>query len=439
MPHNLIKKIMNNVFYDIYGTSKIIRNMYFVGFISLFFYSLTKIPFTDVSKIFEVIFVVSGYAVFICSTPLFYKNKYLILLIAALGVQLFPWLSYILEWHSMAMGTPSFDRLTKLFFFVAIAVLLQGKLTNVFGFWLVCVFGFFAVVLTKVDVWGLGFNGERVDFGIRNAQHTAMFFGCTLLASICFASRVWTLTRYKLFSRLLWATILLISIAGVLFTQTRAIFLALFLAFMIVMVVVFFILKPQVKTIFTFVSAIAIVSGCIYYSASSYIESRYQQEESVITSIINGEWDNVPYTSVGIRFNTWKVAVDKIMERPLFGFGHRARSEVIKQSTILPDSVKQEFGHLHNYPLEILLSYGLCGVVFFAIFYFIVLRDVYLSWLNRRLPTDIAVFCFAFFVFFFIINFFESYLSFWTGVFVFNIIVGGVVSLCWRSKNFSFD
>jgi len=59
-------------------------------------------------------------------------------------------------------------------------------------------------------------------------------------------------------------------------------------------------------------------------------------------------------------------------------------------------------------------------------------RATWLAWRGGAMPGDMALFACGFFVYWIIVNQFESYLSFTTGVTVHNLIVGGLVTHYWR-------
>lgn len=142
--------------------------------------------------------------------------------------------------------------------------------------------------------------------------------------------------------------------------------------------------------------------------------------------------EDVPYTSIGIRINTWQAGVDWGLERPWVGWGSEARSLVIQETAWLPPFVKQHFGHLHNFLLEVWVAYGLLGVAVILALSGWVGWATFASWRGGVLPGDMALFGLAFFVYWAVVNQFESYNSFWTGVFVHNVIVGGLVTHYWR-------
>ncbi|MFM4721304.1 O-antigen ligase family protein [Aeromonas bivalvium] len=408
-----------------------------LGVACLLTYALCRIWFGGVGKAMEVGFLAMTLLLMLTSHRRMALDTYFKFVLLAVLVQLIPWCLGMLAPTVISSPNPHLDRLTKIFFFFATAILLAGRLRNVFWLWGIAALGLlFAVLGSSADwlLWQQGMAGLRVDFGIRNAQHVAMYFGTLMLGCLCFSQR-WLAAGPRLWWRLpLWLGTLAVAALGIMVTQTRAIFLAIFLALLLALVFWIWLKRPRCWLLGLLLAATALLCVTLGERGIAHVEQRYEQEAPVIQQLLRGDWGDIPYTSVGIRANTWKVAAEKIMERPWFGWGSQARSRVIAHSDALPDWVKQQFGHLHNYFLEVQLSYGLAGTLLLVALAGAIGRDCWLTWRAGLMPTDVLVFGFCFFVFWVIVNNFESYMSFGTGTFVFNIIVGGLVTLCWRRR-----
>lgn len=90
----------------------------------------------------------------------------------------------------------------------------------------------------------------------------------------------------------------------------------------------------------------------------------------------------------------------------------------------LPDRARQ-YGHLHNTTLQVLVAYGVLGLSVMIVLGAWVGLGTWKAWWAGGMPSDIAVFGIGLFIFFVLANQFESYLSFWTGSFIFNLVMGG--------------
>lgn len=165
------------------------------------------------------------------------------------------------------------------------------------------------------------------------------------------------------------------------------------------------------------------------------LAQRLAAESHVIAEVLQGNLDDVPYTSVGIRIHSWVAALEWIAERPLVGWGGEARGLVMDHTPWLPTFVKDNFGHLHNFFLEVWVAYGLVGLGVMAALAAWVGRATWKAWRGGAMPNDIALFGATFFVYWVIVNQFESYNSFWTGVYVHNLVAGGLVTHYWAYRH----
>src|SRR5699024_5039042 len=129
------------------------------------------------------------------------------------------------------------------------------------------------------------------------------------------------------------------------------------------------------------------------------ITQRLAAESDVIERIVEWRFDEIPYTSVGNRINTWRAGMDWIAKRPLVGWGGEGRNLAIKHTQWVPDHVKEEYGHLHNYFLELWVAYGLLGVAVMLALAVWVGQGCWRSWRAGVLPGDIALFGAAFFIY----------------------------------------
>lgn len=409
------------------------RFVYQIGMVFILFYVLTRLTIPSVSKVLEIGIVLLGVFLILTSRCASQCKCFFYLFALSLVVQIIPWISSFFIVMPAVDGFPSLDRLAKLFLFIPMAFILSRNNKSTYYLWSCALIGFLCATLMQKDDWVLGLSGERVDFGIRNAQHTALYFGMSLLGLIFFCGRIFHYFKNKAVVVFLLMVWLAFSIFGIYITQTRAIFLSLLITAAIVgfWYILFANSKFSKKNIFT-VSILVMIP--FFMIAKNIMVSRTESEMQVVKSIYHGDIKNIEYSSIGIRVNTWLEAINKIEERPILGWGQSARSWVIQQSRVLPEWVKKDFGHLHNYPLEIQLSYGLFGTVWLLLLWLTLAGYCYRLWQRNEMPKDMFYFSISFLTYFFIVNLFESYLSFWTGVYLFNIVCAGLVSNSLRCK-----
>ncbi|UYG01946.1 O-antigen ligase family protein [Halomonas sp. LR3S48] len=358
------------------------------------------------------------------------------LLLAVVVVQLISWSAGYLNHPEWVPDNPRLDRLAKWFLFIGLAWWLWGSTRATLLVWSLGLAGLLgAVFLLEGSLlqWQLGLQGVRAEFPIRNSQHDAMLFGTGLIGLVCFAGRCWRGDGALVWGRrLLWSLALLVCLAGIVITQTRAVWLAVLVVMVLLPALVWWGSRKSSHRSWwgLAIMALVILAGAI--ALHEPVTKRLTNEEHIIAQAMEGDWKSIPYSSIGNRLLTWRAAVEWIAERPLVGWGEEGRSLVIEHTDWLPDKTKELYGHLHNTLLEILVSYGLLGLsVVLALIAWIGL-GTWRAWRADVMPGDMALFGAGFFVFYAIVSQFESYGSFWTGAYVQNLIAGGLVTHIWR-------
>ncbi|RXE48159.1 O-antigen ligase family protein [Chromohalobacter israelensis] len=364
------------------------------------------------------------------------------LLLAAIGVQVLSWVLGYFHHPDWVSSNPEVDRLAKLFIFIGIAWWLGGSTRWALALWGAGVIGYVIAAFVQgggLQEWLTGVNGQRVDFGIRNAQHSAMLFGACLLGLVAFSCRVFDYSgRGRTMLRVGWAVLTIACGIGVLIGQTRAVWLASCIAItMTIGIRLAWLAKTHgarhvLRSFLIIACALTVVGIGAVYTFKDSLHSRLGPEAVVIEKLARGDFYDLPYTSIGTRVNTWVAAGEWIAERPLVGWGGEGRGLVTDHTEWLPDNIKERFGHLHNFFLEVWVAYGVLGLGVIAALAFWIGRGTWLAWRAGVMPGDMALFGMSFFVYWMIVNQFESYNSFWTGVYVHNLIVGGLVTHIWR-------
>lgn len=274
-----------------------------------------------------------------------------------------------------------------------------------------------AIVLDPnlIDSLARLFSGGRVDFGIHNAQHGALFSGLVLLFCLCsFSLRKYNEPDSNRVYALLFLAVL-ISLLGLVGTQTRAAFVGLFACGFVALVQGvrhrYHVGQNRIYTVRAFL-VLAVVAGLLAWSARDILHDRIVREKATIQVLLTGDLEELPFSSIGIRIHSWAEALKWIAERPVTGWGRKARIDVIQLAEHFPDEVKAIYGHLHNGYLEILLGFGAVGLFYLFIFWWVVLKRIKLA-----ASKDLYAFAFYSSVFFLVLNLFESFLVKSSGVF----------------------
>lgn len=264
-------------------------------------------------------------------------------------------------------------------------------------------------------------SGNRVDFDIHNAQHGGLFFGLVLLFCLC------SFTLHKQHepdSKWVYALLFLaglISLLGLVGTQTRASYVGLFACALVALVKG---IRHRHHFGHNRISAtksfliLAVVVGLLVWSAKDILYDRFVQENATIQVLLTGDLEDLPFGNIGIRIHSWVEALKWIAERPVTGWGRKARIDVIKLADRFPDYVKAEIGHLHNGYLEILLGFGAVGLIYLCIFWGVLLKRIKLA-----ASKDLYAFAFYSSVFFLVLNLFESFVVKSSGEFAISLFM----------------
>ncbi|GAB2796802.1 hypothetical protein GCM10027040_24170 [Halomonas shantousis] len=412
-----------------------------VGVLCTVLYALCRVMWPQLGSPAETATAVLGLVALLVWGRGLRRSAAIWLLLAAIAVQVLSWGLGYYHHPQWIDDNPQIDRLAKLFIFIALAWWLGGSTRNTLLLWSLALVAFLAALFVQgngLPEWWLGLQGTRVDFNIRNAQHTSMFFGSGLLGLVAFSHRSIYRQRLVVWRLALWSVAVTLCLAGIVITQTRAVWLALVIALPVMGGLWLWAFRRRQDTkitrrnLVTGAAALVVLGIGTGDLAYDTVETRLEQERAVIEMLASGDIAEVPYSSIGIRVQTWRAASEWIAERPLVGWGSDGRSLAIDQTAWLPEEIKQQFGHLHNYFLEVWVAYGVLGLAVFIGLAAWVGRATWLAWRGGVMPGDMALFGAAFFVFWVIVNQFESYNSFWTGVYVHNLVLGGLVTHYWR-------
>lgn len=416
------------------------RPLWAIGVATLLLYAGLRVLWPSIGSNAESVSALLGLVVVLAYGRGIRSTAPLWLLLAALLVQCLSWWLGYQHHPDWVADNPQVDRLAKLFIFIAVAWWLGGSTRNTLLLWGVAALGYFAATLLIDGVyqdWLTGLKGARVDFGIRNAQHSSMMFGALLMALVVLAPRLLRAGKWRWLRVGIWSFALVLSTIAVLIGQTRAVWLGLLLAMPAALAawfVYYWVKKGSVapRTLGAAALVIVLLAGLAIAVLGKPVANRVAAESEVIEQLAGGQFEQIPYTSIGIRINTWLAGAEWIAERPIVGWGGEGRSLAIKHTEWLPDDVRESFGHLHNFFLEIWVAYGLLGVVLILALSIWIGQGCWRSWRAGVLPGDMALFGAAFFIYWVVVNQFESYNSFWTGVYVHNLVVGGLVTHIWR-------
>jgi len=288
------------------------------------------------------------------------------------------------------------------------------------------------------DHWVAAWQGKRVDFGFRNAQHAGIVFAGALLAGLFFLPRAVRAVPLK--ARILIAPCLtafvVLMLWGSLVTQVRAVWLGLVISICVSLLigVAWFLLghrtvrgHSKLLAAATAGLIVLLASGLYFFEADQRVIKRLSAEEISIDTVARAaRFEDGPLTSSSVRIASWSASLEWIAERPLLGWGGRSASKLIKASPHFDDQFKDRFGHLHNSYLESMVTVGGAAVLCMIVIVALVGRRSVTTWRQGSMPSDVFLFAWAFFAFWVTVNMFESYVTADSGFYI-NALMGGFV------------
>ncbi|CAK2408279.1 O-antigen ligase [Vibrio crassostreae] len=403
--------------------------------ISIIFFSFFFTVNDQVSKVFQLIFIIGSLPILFINRRLIFKDGALKILAFAIAIQLISWIGSLISFPEFANDIPKLDRLAKLFSFFFIAYWLKGKLENVYFVWFALVVGVVVACFTQADFFTevtKAFDGERVDFAFKNAQFTSMLSGLSLIICVFTLNQLFNkeppFNKINNSIRLILASvtvvITLLMLLVTLISQSRQVWLALTLVILITPIFRIMVI-PNVKRNNTLVLYSSLLVLLLSMSQSEIIQYRLLKESGTVQAIVSGNFDNIPMTSIGIRVNSWIEAIHWIKNKPLIGSGSEAIKQVIQQSSKFTGHLKG-FGHLHNYHIETLVAYGVLGLLVVYSLYYWVVRSLFILRKKESFKgiDGILLLSLVFMLFWLIINHFETFNGRSLGVNTHNIMLG---------------
>jgi O-antigen ligase len=285
-----------------------------------------------------------------------------------------------------------------------------------------------------VDVWLDGWQGHRLDFGFRNAQHTSIIFATALLASVFFLPRALSLPfRARMLALPLLVSFIPLMIFGVITTQTRAAWLGLIFSAITLLLLCAVVLFAGCRSVrwhtliriaATGIYVLLVGSATLYFMPGNITQRVSEEKVGIATIKETARLETVPRTSITVRIGTWSAAREWIAERPVFGWGGNTAAKLIKQSPHFDEEFSNNFGHLHNSYLETLVAVGGAAFICMLAIVFLLAWRTFALWRQGQIPTDVFLFSWVFFSFWVTVNMFESYIQYDYGTFL-NAVIGG--------------
>jgi len=355
-------------------------------------------------------------------------------LLAALLVQFSSWW-FAPELPAYAIEeSPKLDRLARWMLFLFMVFWLVGKPETIKYLWLAAIGG---LLLSPWVTGGghaeilRGLTGERVDFGLRNAQHTAMFFGAAFLSLFAlWLSRIAQEPLPRL-ARALMALLLLLTGAGVMITQTRGVWLGTAIGIVVISLVKMRMLTRRrqwttSRGLPIVLAATALLALAILLATQLF--GKFEEGRGTFEQLESMDVDALQYDSVGIRVRSWIYGLPWVLERPLTGWGINGSHLISQRSEALTPDLKLIYTHLHSSYLDLAAQYGLPGVLLFLGLLLWLLLQSRRAWQQQHMPDAVFLFIAGFTVYWLIINLFEAYMLYSSGRYLLNLVIAGALA-----------
>ncbi|MGV3002030.1 O-antigen ligase family protein [Vibrio sp. E150_018] len=195
----------------------------------------------------------------------------------------------------------------------------------------------------------------------------------------------------KVYLRYLCIIASIVSILGMLLTDTRGVALALFC---IILLASFKIIKSKSRSFISLsIASITILTLLLGFILKDPLITRYNKTQYEIQQIEKGNLN----TSIGIRFQIWNSGLHTFMDHPFLGIGNKNfRPEFKKhfeEGLIAKKIVSFNPMHYHNQFLDILVKNGIIGLfLFLSIFMVYILKQNKITIFSKTSFYIIAIF-----------------------------------------------
>lgn len=326
---------------------------------------------------------------------------------------------------------------------VGIMALQYGR-RFLFWFGAAAIMGLLIHLALQLDTnqWERALSGHRrVDFRLRNAQHTALVFGTLLLASACYLPRALTQPRsvaVRVLAGIATVSLIALGLFGVVVTQTRGVWLGLTGAAIVALVGLLFSARRSRNGLVIGCATLLLSAGALFaLNIDERISNRFAKAEipeRLEHLASDTPIDAIEMSNSGVRVASWLAATEWIQQRPLLGWGTDNAQDLIDQSPHFSDRFKKRFGHLHNMHLEIVLAHGLIGAALFYGMFIAVCAAAWRAYTRGIMPADAALFGLGFTVYWAIANVFESYYLYVSGQYIATLSFGFIYAFCFSEN-----
>lgn len=409
-----------------------------IAFVAIALYALLGLSFDDLgSKCLQVASLI-GWLDLLFGRRRVLRSWPFYLLWAALLVQLASWAVSSVQVPDLAESSPKLHRMGSWFQFIPVAWILLGDQRKVAVVLVSSALGLCLAPWLSGGGWAeiqQGISGVRVDFGLSNAQHTAMYYACGLLAVLTVGGALHQGEGWQRVAG--WVMRVSLGLAflfGVMASQTRGIWLALAITLVVLafdMCRVIAVNKSQ-----RWVMALGLMA-CMVLAVVALSESRFASRLSTsVVQLTNPDLELKSFgasqdQSAALRVMLWHEGWQWIAQKPWLGWGGSGRKHASISADLPPQW--QSIQHLHSSYIDTLVCYGMAGFVVLLLWLVWFVR-AFQSSAGAQVPRPWRRLAIAWLLLWAVANAFESYWYFASGTYIVALLGGVLVTQLWRSQ-----
>jgi O-antigen ligase len=253
-------------------------------------------------------------------------------------------------------------------------------------------------------------EGARAQFDM-SPNALGLYAAVALLGLILLAPTLWGEGRNAAQTTLrggIWLLCLLLVTGAVIFSQSRAAWLAVLLVYPPTLAGHFIATRHHAlpgrrRHLTITLLALFILGGVLGWINRELILQRLRASTHTVGKLLEGQAPKAPSDAYSMRYLWWKFGCEKILERPFFGWGPGSVGHLFRTSHH-PGirKISKNYKDFHNLLLQVLVQVGLVGALFLATQGALVLDALRRGWRQRWLPSGTALFLMAALMIFFI-------------------------------------
>jgi O-antigen ligase len=266
-------------------------------------------------------------------------------------------------------------------------------------------------------VYRIGWGSTVNRFGLWSA---VIFFGCVILYRHIWGARRQSNELMYWLRVMLWTLAVILSGAGLVYSQSRSAWLA---AVLVIPVMLFFQFHQRKKLKLKPVVFIGVLLVVI-----SFMTNLPAVVENRLFLSTNPFYNESFKAAIDARLLLYRLSWEKWKERPWFGYGPGI-SEVIIKQTEDEYALVRMYNHFHNVALDIMVQLGIFGMLFYGLAFYLIIRQLFRAKKLGRIDRPYFLFALGSLSFMIICGIFGQPFADYKGIFLFGFLGG----ICYQS------